>query len=202
MYHDLDKPKGDWKKGLFACFDSGIENCLYGCCCPICAAATARTNHDGSGWETNYFLIGVVGNYNLIRQDKNIEGGYCTDILAGLCCEGCAAVRLLQETEGDRLDKKQWSHGLCDVCAAGPGMFCISFMCCYCALVTANARAEFDSSGLKGLLFNWCCVPCCGNYNLVRTGSGIEGGWFGDLLRMTFCGPCAAIQATAEVRNQ
>lgn len=190
----------DWKSGLFSCFDGGCGTCLYGCCCPGCAAATARNNYDGSNWCFNCTCVGLVGNYNIVREGKGIEGGCLGDVLTTVCCTPCAAVRLLQETEGASRDNwkkagnNRWSHGLLDMCAAGACTFCMSCFCSAC--VSAQARTNFDSSNC---CFNLCCLTPVANYNIIREGSGIEGGCVGDCFKGCCCAPCAAIQLTAQV---
>jgi len=87
-----------WNNGLFNCMNN-TGNCCYGCLCPHCAIATARSNFDGSNCCFNFMCITPALTRNVIREGYGLEGGCCFDILVTCCFPSCAACQLLNEVE-------------------------------------------------------------------------------------------------------
>lgn len=91
-------PQIPWLSGMFGCC-SNTGNCLYGCCCPNCAFAQARTNFDGSSCIFNTFCLTPCLLRNVVREGYNLEGSCFEDILATVLCCMLTAVQALNETD-------------------------------------------------------------------------------------------------------
>jgi Cys-rich protein (TIGR01571 family) len=96
-----------WKHRLFSeCCDSPC-NCCYGTCLGPCAAASAKSQFDGSSWLYNIWWLcsplpmtglwnyAVLRNY--IRQGYEIDGDASDDCLTSTFCSPCVITQLLNE---------------------------------------------------------------------------------------------------------
>ena len=87
---------------------SNKYNYIYGCCCPACAVATAKSEFDGSNWIFNLCCFGLTTNHCIvrtyIRKGYDIEGNHMSDCFYGTCCMSFSAIQLLNEvnTRGAR----------------------------------------------------------------------------------------------------
>merc|ERR1712070_910844 len=70
----------DWSSPVHHCFDD-MGGCVYTCCCPQCAAASARTGYDGSTFFFNVFWVAPCMLRNIIREGQyDIQGSCLGDI--------------------------------------------------------------------------------------------------------------------------
>eukprot|EP01006_Ploeotia_vitrea_P000579 TRINITY_DN103296_c0_g1_i1.p1 TRINITY_DN103296_c0_g1~~TRINITY_DN103296_c0_g1_i1.p1 ORF type:complete len:272 (+),score=20.58 TRINITY_DN103296_c0_g1_i1:23-817(+) len=193
-----------WTNGLFSCFDGGFLACLYGCCLPYCAMASARTKMDRSNCCFNCMCMNPMVGNNVIRESYNIEGDCCGDILTVYFCGPCAVVRAYNEVNARGpvsmqayAEGQQWSTGLCD-CSHDGSSCCYSYSAPRFAL--AAARTDFDDSNY---CFNCCCLGT-GPFarNLVRESYGIEGSCIGDICTVYWCSICSTAQVLREVKRR
>ena len=93
---------GEWKYGLFSCFED-MKACCYVCCCPTCAMGTTYKNMGfgsffsgcciaGSPWAPHHKHFTKP-----IREEKGIEGNCCTDACTFLWCGPCMMCREYRE---------------------------------------------------------------------------------------------------------
>jgi len=93
-----------WSTGLFD-FNVDWGLCAFGCCCPCCALAQARTEYDTSNWCFNCIVLNlgfpdVCVARNIIREGTyNIQGSCCEDIYMSTCCGPCVICQLLRENK-------------------------------------------------------------------------------------------------------
>jgi Cys-rich protein (TIGR01571 family) len=92
-----------WQSGIISYWCSNKINCLYGCFCPACAVATAKTNFDDTNWVFNFCCFGLSANQcivrSYIRNGYEIEGNHMSDCFYSYCCIYCSATQLLNEVE-------------------------------------------------------------------------------------------------------
>lgn len=191
----------DWNHSLFACFDHGFGNCLYGFCLPECATASARTTYDTSDCIFNALCVNTVIGRNIIREGYGIEGTCMNDILVGYCCTPCAATQLLNETKTRgpvtahaAADNQPWSSKLFG-CMDDTSICLYTYFCPYCS--NASARTKFDGSNW---VLNCMCVTPGLVRNMVREAYGIEGSCMMDILWSWCCATCSICQVAREVQ--
>uniref|UniRef100_A0A7S2V1M3 Uncharacterized protein n=1 Tax=Fibrocapsa japonica TaxID=94617 RepID=A0A7S2V1M3_9STRA len=96
-----------WKHSIFdICFNS--SNFIYGCCCPSCAIAQARTDFDGSDCCFNFLCFTPCLARSVIREGYNIEGSCIMDILCPWLCVECVACQLMNEVSDRGKVTKQY----------------------------------------------------------------------------------------------
>jgi Cys-rich protein (TIGR01571 family) len=90
-----------WKADLFGCL-SNISTCLYGCLCPSCAYASARSEYDGSNCCFNCCCVSMCLTRSIVREGLAIQGGCCGDILMPCICPSCVACQLINEVRANK----------------------------------------------------------------------------------------------------
>jgi len=73
-------------------------DCIYACFLPHCAAASARTEFDGSNWCYNCLCVHPLLHLSVVRHGYNIAGGCCSDVLGFHFCAPCVIGRMKKET--------------------------------------------------------------------------------------------------------
>ncbi|KAI8896451.1 hypothetical protein BC833DRAFT_528245 [Globomyces pollinis-pini] len=101
MTTEAKSPNGEFKAGLFDCFDN-LGTCLLSWCCPCVVYGqnqAALKNGDGCFVSGCTFVLATycgchscIGAYGrgIIRENRGIEGGFVGDCLTHLCCTACA----------------------------------------------------------------------------------------------------------------
>ncbi|CAF0725295.1 unnamed protein product [Brachionus calyciflorus] len=91
---------GDWRYGLFECFDS-IGDCLLGLFCPNCYAAyasdAAQESVIASILQCLCYPLGLCYLRPRIRNELGIPGSIFKDVLATCCCPCCTAIQIKRE---------------------------------------------------------------------------------------------------------
>lgn len=95
---------GEWKNGLFGCFNNcGL--CIMSYFCPCIVFGKAAESVGESCGKCGFCILMPIGNIiswltirRMVRENKGIEGSCCNDFLMGAFCGLCALVQLAHET--------------------------------------------------------------------------------------------------------
>jgi len=94
-----------------------------------------------------------------------------------------------------RSGSSEWSHGLCDCCAAGAGTCILAF--CLPHIALATYKSEHDGSNC---CFNCLCVSAPVANQIVRANYGIQGDCCEDIMVGACCAPCVIVRIAAETQ--
>ncbi|EQC25495.1 hypothetical protein SDRG_16641 [Saprolegnia diclina VS20] len=103
---------GQWKAGIFACFDACVPNCLMAWCCPCISYAQTRHRLNGSFWSSCCLFTLCLGLPILcirgeVRDRFQIPGSCCEDICCACLCPTCVLAQVATHTES-------YTPGSCD----------------------------------------------------------------------------------------
>eukprot|EP00090_Calanus_glacialis_P041543 TRINITY_DN73495_c0_g1_i1.p1 TRINITY_DN73495_c0_g1~~TRINITY_DN73495_c0_g1_i1.p1 ORF type:complete len:100 (-),score=19.54 TRINITY_DN73495_c0_g1_i1:44-343(-) len=94
----------DWKHGLCGCTDD-MGTCCYGYWCGCCMMMDNANRLGKSGIV--YALLGCFGHFIPIlltrqaaREQYNIEGSTCDDVMVSCCCACCSNIQTANEIRG------------------------------------------------------------------------------------------------------
>ncbi len=152
-------PVRDWPVGLFQIGHCGA--CLFACCFPQCALASARHNMDDSNWCVNCCCLSPAPARWMIRTGYNIGGGNAHwDCWVTMCCKPCAVNQMYQTT-------LQFGKASTTV---GPQF-------------NVNEREGWKNRACKDkcydCFYSMVCNPCANGYVMQSVGMPF---WFGCLL--------------------
>mgnify|MGYP003386725547 CR=1 FL=1 len=176
-----------WKNTLFGdCCCLSFCNCCYGSCLSPCAAASAKSQFDGSPWIYNIwwlcapFPVLSCFNYPLlrhyIREGYNIEGNATDDCMTSTFCTPCVITQLLNEVSdrgiatvslnsalpADTIVETEYLADSCMTCACG-----------YCEVASTVADISGVVSSSRATVV---CLSHCLNCVVITNHCSL-GGW-------------------------
>eukprot|EP00760_Papus_ankaliazontas_P026080 PhM_4_TR3005/c1_g1_i1/m.37583 len=200
-------PTESWQTMKFQTNDVKTEHLLYGCLCPPCALASAKSASDQSNWLFNLLCFPPQAAYSMVRYGYGIKGECGDDMLYGTFCMPCLARQAYTETQARGVIPGQkygamsdeWHFGLTQ-CECTE--FCLALACpCY---VANGVRKVLHPT--SDTWFNILCMVPCAMYGTVRHTYGLRSEFphpvCEDLCVGAACYPCALNRAAKEAPYQ
>ena len=158
-----------WRFDLYSDYCTSIFSCCYGTCLCPCAAASIKTQFDGSSWWYNLWWLCVpiptvtCFNYpllrNYVRRGYDIEGNTSNDTTSSIFCTPCVLTQMLNEvTERGIVNQHQTYQSSRDY--SGVEVTSDNTACDICMIYTCGCC---EVAHLHSLLFDMVsCISCNG----------------------------------------
>jgi len=184
---------------------------LFACCCPMCAAAAAKSKVDNSPACYNFFCWNPVAARSWIRMSYHITGVCGDDICYGTFCMPCVIRQLLTESRlrgpavhppyGPPMqgaNQGKWTHSLFD---CSPPELCYAMVCPCC--LAHEVRTGMQPEASQSCCFDAMFLLPTAMYGQVRNHYGILSDFPGieDVTLPLVCAPCALIRASHQVEH-